>query len=98
MAKWDTVFVECLKEMFRRVGERYPNKKLTDYSNWYCQRAWTETELQNFRKWMRKHVRKRMRCYAVRAAKETGYFILKYAWSTPHDDGTLTVLGKEKKL
>lgn len=26
----DKVFEECIKEMFRRVGLRYPNKKFTN--------------------------------------------------------------------
>jgi len=37
----------CLKEMFKRVGETYPNKKLTDQKDWYMKRSWTSTSKRN---------------------------------------------------
>jgi hypothetical protein len=87
----------CLKEMFKRVGERYPNKKLTDQRNWYSQRAWTKEQEEDFKQWMIKYLMRR-RYIKQQAEKEVAYFLLMWGWSTPHDDGTLTQIGKEKQL
>lgn len=42
---------ECLKEMFKRVGETYPNKKLTSQEKWYTKRTWTEKEEEDLKMW-----------------------------------------------
>jgi len=94
----DAVFKECLHEMFRRVGLRYPNKKFTDQDRWYALRAWTFDDEDDFRKWMMKHLMKRMRMRSDAAKKEVGYFCLMYGWRLPVNDGALTLIGKEKKL
>jgi hypothetical protein len=98
VSKTDIVLTECLKEMFRRVGLRYPNKKLTSQDRWYAMYAWTNNEEDDFRNWMRKYLMKRMRWRKKQAVKEVAWFNLMYSWRTPHDDGCLTILGKEKKI
>ncbi len=50
---------DCLTEMFRRVGEEYPNPELTDQDDWYHQQSWTREEEDDFRDWMMKLVKKR---------------------------------------
>ena len=94
----DKVLGECLKEMFRMVGLRYPNKKFTNNPRWYAMRAWTAKEEEQFRKWMKKHLMKRMRWRAKQAEKEVAWFTLMYSWATPRNDGCLMLIGKEKKL
>jgi hypothetical protein len=46
--KYEVAVDMCLKEMFKRVGEKYPNKKLTDQKEWYTKRTWTEAEESSF--------------------------------------------------
>lgn len=94
----DEVLTACLKEMFRRVGERYPNPKLTNQHRWYAMRAWTQQEEDDFKDWMVQYLRKKMRLNIKEAQKETSWFMLMYGWALPHNDGTLTILGKEKRL
>ena len=97
MKNTDDVTIECLKEMFRRVGLRYPNK-ITAKPCWYDMYSWTKEDEDDFRKWMKKHLVKRMRLTMERAEKEVAYFSLMYSWHGLHKDGCLTILGKEKKL
>ncbi len=94
----EKVLHDCLKEMFRRVGLRYPNKKFVSQDRWYLQRAWTREDEKDFRDWMMKYVRKKLRYDVRTATKEVGYFTLMYSWRLPMNDGCLTILGKEKPL
>ena len=94
----DKILGECLKELFRRVGERYPNKKFTSQDRWYAMRAWNDEDEKDFKGWLVQYLKKRMRLSLEAAMKEASYFLLMYGWRTVHDDGCLTILGKEKKL
>jgi hypothetical protein len=71
----------CLKEMFRRVGEKYPNKELTDQPEWYKKRTWTEAEENDFRKWMGKLLKKRHGWKKVLIDREIGMFLLNWGWA-----------------
>jgi hypothetical protein len=70
----------CLKEMFKRVGETYPNKKLTDQKDWYMKRSWTEAEEDDFRDWMKKYLKKKHKWTATTIRKEIGMFLLMWGW------------------
>lgn len=61
-------------------------------------RAWTKAEEDDFGKWMKKHLMKRLRWRATKAEKEVAWFNLMYSWRLPHNDGNLTLIGKEKEL
>ena len=51
----------ALKELFKRVGLRYPNKKFTAQDRWYNKRAWLQSEYDDYRDWLIKLLMKRMR-------------------------------------
>jgi hypothetical protein len=73
----------CLKEMFKRVGEKYPNKKLTDQKEWYTKRTWTEAEESSFRKWMEKYLSKNFKYWTKkRLDLEIAMFLLMWGWKT----------------
>jgi hypothetical protein len=71
----------CLKEMFKRVGEKYPNKKLTDQPEWYTKRTWTEKEEDDFRVWMGKLLKKRHGLKKAMIDREISMFLLQWGWS-----------------
>ena len=72
---------DCMKEMFRRVGEEYPNLKLTNQARWFSLRTWTEKEEKDFTEWMRKLLKKRYRQIdKVTIDREVSMFILSYGW------------------
>ena len=73
----------CLKEMFRRVGEKYPNKKLTDQKDWFTKRTWPEEEEKDFSKWMDNTLKKRHPYLNKRSRiQEVGMFMLMWGWKT----------------
>lgn len=45
------VFDECMRELFRRVGEDYPSDLIKE-RNWYLMRGWTKEEENSFFNWM----------------------------------------------
>ena len=73
---------ECLAEMFRRVGEEFPNKELTDQDAWYAKRAWTCAEEDDFREWMETKLKKEAKFTAKQATFETSMFLLNWGWKT----------------
>ena len=78
------VFDFCLKEMFLRVGEDYPNKELTNNKDWYNMRSWTIEEESKFRDWMVGYLRKKLRWTKKIAVKEVSFFLLQYGWTNKH--------------
>lgn len=68
---------ECLVEMFRRVGLKYPNKRFTNQKDWYINKSWTKEEENDFRKWMRKKIAKKV----PRVDLEIEMFLLMWGWS-----------------
>jgi alpha-amylase/alpha-mannosidase (GH57 family) len=80
--KTEAIFNDCLVKMFKMVGEKYPNKELTDKENWYRLRKWTELEEKIFREWMIEYLRKKVRFTKKRAILEVAFFILEYGWTT----------------
>ena len=80
--KYEDTTEMCLKERFKRVGEKYPNKKLTDQKDWYTKRTWTEAQEGDFRKWMDKLLKKRHPGWNSRTRDmEIGMFLLNWGWS-----------------
>ena len=81
--KSKTVVVEeCMEEMFRRVGESYPNPELTKKDDWFLLRSWKKNDEQKFSEWMRKKIQKELKIPKTLAAREVGLFILNYGWTT----------------
>lgn len=80
--KWAKTFDMCMKEMFKRVGEKYPNKKLTSHPNWFRCRYWSEDDQTKFSDWMRKLIKKRHKLTEKGVNNEVGMFILSYGWTT----------------
>lgn len=72
----------CLREMFSRVGERYPNPKLTKYRNWFELRTWTEEEENDFRTWMKTYLKKKCRWNNRTIQREIEMFLLMWGWKT----------------
>lgn len=73
---------ECMTKMFAMVGEKYPNKELTDKVNWYRLRKWSEIEEKIFIDWMVKYLMKEARYLKERAVMEASFFVLNYGWTT----------------
>ena len=82
MKTYDEACEECLVEMFSRVGEKYPNKKLTDQPDWYRKRSWTEKEEKDFKVWMEKYLKKHFKWTKRMIDNEVGMFILNWGWTT----------------
>ena len=72
---------ECLKEMFKRVGEKYPNEELTSQDKWYTLRSWTTEEENDFRDWMAKYLKKKHRWSKKQIDMEIGMFMLSWGWT-----------------
>jgi len=73
---------DCLKEMFRRVGEEYPNEELTSQDEWYHLRTWTEEAKQDFEKWMTALIKKRHKLPMEKVYAEVAFFLLMWGWKT----------------
>ena len=79
--RYTQAFEFCLKEMFLRVGEKYPNKDLTDKTDWYMLRSWTMEDEENFRQWMVSYLRNKLRLSKKRAEREAAYFDMNFSWT-----------------
>jgi hypothetical protein len=81
--EYEKACVICLKEMFKRVGEKYPNKELTGQKEWYTKRTWTEAEESSFRKWMEKYLSKKFKHWTKKTLDiEIAMFMLMWGWKT----------------
>lgn len=75
------ICTECLIEMFRRVGLTYPAPEITKHDMWYTLREWTMEEEDEFKEWMRKHLKKRCKYMTMRHINyEVAMFLLNYSW------------------
>jgi len=84
---YDKTTEMCLKEMFKRVGEVYPNKEITDKPEWWRTKTWTEEQEEGFRKWMVKLLKKRHPGWKkVLIDREIGMFLLCWGWSYAKKD------------
>ena len=79
---YDESCEECLAEMFKRVGAKYPWLELTRYKEWYNRRTWTEDEENDFKKWMRSFLKKRYRWTKKKLEWEIDMFLLMWGWKT----------------
>ncbi len=81
--KWDTTFTMALRKMFKMVGERYPNPKLTALKDWFMLHEWTEEKQDEFRAWLVKLIEKRHPWLTKHKVElEASMFILMYGWKT----------------
>jgi len=88
MDSLDKTYERCLKEMFKRVGEKYPNKKLTEQKDWYLLRTWTEEEEISFGVWMEKFLKKKYPGWSKkRIGKTRCMFNLMWGWKTAPTKG-----------
>jgi len=81
LKKHEEVFSRCLREMFYRVGEDYPNDDLTSNDEWYRLRSWSIKDEENFRKWMYKFVKYELRISKKRAEEMVIWFSMDYGWT-----------------
>jgi len=72
----------CLKEMFKRVGKKYPDKNFTSQKNWYNKITWTKEEEFKFVKWMQKYLKKNFYWTKKAIDSEIGMFLLMWGWRT----------------
>ena len=79
--KIDKVFNECISEMFKRVGKEFDEEYCKD-KTWYQKESWTESEQNDFRDWMVKHLKKNLKMNNKKAEWEVDLFILDYGWTT----------------
>ena len=80
--KEEICFNECITEMFRRVGEKYPNKELTDQKDWYMKRNWTHEKEADYKKWLIKKIKKAYPYMRGRKLEmEAAMFLLTYGWT-----------------
>ena len=75
----DKACEDCLVEMFRRVGEEYPNI-LTEQENWWTTRTWTSQEEDDFKEWMLDYLRTKAKMGKAKAETEVSYFLLMWGW------------------
>lgn len=80
MIPYNDTCEECLEEMFKRVGESYPNPKLTQQEKWFQKHTWSKQEQEDFRQWMTKLLRKRYKWSKHHTEWETGMFLLDWGW------------------
>jgi len=76
---------DCLVEMFKRVGLKYPNPKFTQQDCWYQRKMWSQEEEDNFKKWMRSLLKKRYKWSTKKVEWEVGMFLLNWGWTTSKD-------------
>ena len=85
--KWEVTFDMAIKKMFKMVGERYPNKKLTDQKEWYSKREWSDADQNKFMDWMRALLKKRHpRLMKKQIDLEVAMFNLSYGWRCKHEE------------
>ncbi len=83
MDKWEKLCTRCFEELFRRVGEKFPNNELTKDPEWYKRRSWTEEEQEDFKKWIKKEMKRTLPILSAKKIEwEAGLFILCYGWAT----------------
>jgi len=80
MVSYEETTTECLKEMFRRVGRKYPDKEFTDNNEWYKKETWTAAEESDFEDWMKKLLKKRYKWPARKIDYEVAMFLLMWGW------------------
>lgn len=79
--KAEKVTEKYLKEMFKRVGEKFPNPELTDQEDWYSLREWTEEEEKSYGAWLKKQIKKDFSYMTSRMIDlEVGMFLLNWGW------------------
>ena len=69
----------ALTEMFKRVGRKY-SPEATSKLDWYFESTWTSQQEGEFRQWLAKLIRRKLRHPASKADREAGWFIFNYGW------------------
>ena len=86
MDKDEKFINKCFTEMFKRVGEKFPNEELTKDKEWYAKRTWTEKEQDSFKNWLEKEFKRAYPYLKHKAGFEAGMFILCYGWKTNYEE------------
>lgn len=81
MVNYTFVFIELMKEMFKRVGVVY-HEDFCKKSDWYLSHSWSEAEYEDFRRWGCGFLKSRLKLTDCGAAREMGWFLLSYGWTT----------------
>lgn len=80
MADHENAVKDCLKEMFKRVGEKYPNPELTNKNGWFTLRTWTQADEDDFRKWMKQYLKKHTLFKNRAIDTEISWFLFAWGW------------------
>jgi hypothetical protein len=73
---------DIFKKMFEMVGETLTPEYISE-PDWYLKRVWTRACQDEFKYWLRRHLRKRMPWKMMstkRINDEVDWFILSYGW------------------
>jgi hypothetical protein len=71
----------ALRKMFKMVGERYPNPKLTAHKDWFRLHTWTDAKQAEFSRWLYRLIKKRHSYMTKKRIDiEVGMFVLNWGW------------------
>ena len=86
MIPYEKTVEDCLREMFKRVGMKYPDLEFTKNDGWYKQKSWTVKDRSDFESWMRKLYKGRYRGIGKRELDNTvAMFLLMWGWAEVDD-------------
>lgn len=85
MANYAYILDKLMKEMFKRVGLIY-NEEYCKQESWYLNKSWTEEEQTKFKRWGEGVLKAKLKMTDYTAAKEMGWFLLSYGWTTWRED------------
>ena len=79
----DKIVNNCLKEMFKRVGENYEKSYLLlTQEDWYRSKTWTQEEEDDFKDWMTVYLQKHKKDWtSLTIEREIAWFLLMWGWS-----------------
>lgn len=81
MVNYTFIITKLLKEMFKRVGLEY-SEEYCKKEDWYLTKSWTEAEQNEFKRWGEGVLKVDLKMTYYGAAREMGWFLLSYGWTT----------------
>ena len=78
MNKTQKILETALKEMHKRVGIKYTGIPTED--DWYLKHTWTREEQTDYREWLIRLLRTKLKMTKKMALRESDMFILSYGW------------------
>lgn len=99
ICSYGNTFELCMKELFLRVGLKYPNKRFTNQTAWYLKRCWTWEDQGSFRDWLLSTF-KSNHPYWDKKTREwlASMFIVNYGWAMRDDLPPGSPAPRAKKL